>query len=145
MANVTETGAPSQIDDQDLRAAEQLAETYEKELHAINSQLVIGIYPSPGDWVRKEIARGFVTSTMPLIVFGTESYGGGGLGKIPLDPEKNYLISGINALYLAGFTLAAYGSSRLGTNLSEAAELYRGYWIFKLPMLWKDGGETDPS
>jgi len=115
---------------------ESLAKRFEQEIHKINPSLIIGMYPTPNDWVLTENARGFGTIELPMIIFATDSYSGGGYHSIPDGPSKLYKNSGIYSRYVAGFLLRSYDSDRLDENLKAAAEKCGGYWMFKMPMLW---------
>ena len=116
---------------------ESLAKRFEQEIHKINPSLIIGMYPTPNDWVLTENARGFGTVALPMIIFATDSYSSGGYHSIPDEPSKLYKNSGIYSRYVAGFLLRCYGNDGLGINLYNVAEKCSGYWIFKMPMLWE--------
>ena len=121
---------------------EELARKYEQELHRINPSFLIGMYPTiPNDWVLKAIARGFGTERFPVIHFATDSYYIGGHTSIPDKPVELYRKSGINNLYVAGFTLRSYRSDELEINLYESAKKCSGYWLFVMPMLWQPPSE----
>lgn len=116
---------------------ELLAKKFEQKIHQINPSLIIGMYPTPNDWVLTENARGFGTVELPMIIFATDSYSGGGYNSIPDEPSKLYRNSGIYSRYVAGFLLKYYSNNRLEMNLYNVAEKCIGYWIFKMPMLWE--------
>jgi len=115
---------------------ESLSRKYEQKLHLLNPELLLGMYPTPKDWVRESICKGLGMDNLPMIIFATDTYEGGGHRRIPNEPAKLYKNAGIDALYVAGFLLRRYSTDRLGVNLYAAAEKCSGYWLFRMPMLW---------
>jgi len=115
---------------------ESLAKEYEQNLHQINPSLMLGMYPTPKDWVRKAICRGFGTAELPMIIFATDSYSSGGASRIPRQPQKFYLEQGINAAYAAGLLFRCYGAFQLEQELPVTSRKCSGYWLFRMPMLW---------
>ena len=119
------------------KEVELLANKYRTSVLQVAPELLLGIYPSPGtDWVKNSISRGFGTVDRPVIIFGTDTYGGGGYQKIPENPKFFYKDKGVEALYLAGFLLRSYDHQNLAFNLVSASEKCSGYWLFRMPMLW---------
>jgi hypothetical protein len=118
------------------RDVESRARKLEVELHKINPNLVIGMYPTPADWARTGLARGLGTQESPVLIFATDSYYKGGHKSIPDNPTRRYEASGINAVYVAGYLFRRYGSDELEENMYEAARKCNGYWLFRMRMLW---------
>ncbi len=118
------------------------ARKFEQEIHAINPVLTLGMYPSPKNWVLKAMARGFEAKQRPIIIFATDTYEGGGVGRIPRNGGWFYGDQQINAMYVAGFLFRAYSSEALAHHLPLAYQRCEGYWLFRMPMLW---GEPDTN
>lgn len=116
---------------------ETLARKLREQIHSINPSLLIGIYPTPKDWVRKSLVRGLGTPNQPILLFATDTYAGSGYEHIPSDPIKFYRGQGINCRYVAGFLLSRYGYRYLEPNIYEAAKKCDGYWLFRMRSLWK--------
>lgn len=118
------------------RDVEQLAKQYEKELHAVNSNLMLGMYPKLHNWVLTSIAQGLGTPEMPVVLFGTHCYVRRGISIIPQPLPEFYTRQKINGIYLAGFLFRTYGADDLELNLFYACQKASGYWLFRTPMLW---------
>lgn len=112
------------------------ARNLEQELHRINPNLILGIYPTPRDWARKAVFRGFGTKEFPTVIFATDSYEGGGAARIPEYPRKFYAKKGINGVYSAGFLFRCYGADDLERELALASKQCSGYWLYHMSMLW---------
>jgi hypothetical protein len=116
---------------------ESLASTFEQELHKVNPLFLLAIYPTPKTWVLKSMARGFGTKTMPMVIFGTDTYKPTETSRIPAYPQQFYAKQKINAVYAAGFLLTHYGADTLKQELFSAGKKCSGYWLFRMHMLWK--------
>lgn len=116
---------------------ESLASTFEQEVHKINPLFLLGIYPTPKTWVLKAMARGFGTKTMPMVIFGTDTYKPTKISRLPAHPQQFYAKQKINAVYTAGFLLTRYGADILEQELLSAGKKCSGYWLFRMHMLWK--------
>jgi hypothetical protein len=113
-----------------------LAERCQRELHNINPQLLIGMYPHPYNWVLESVARGFGLDSNPVLIFAVHSYYVGGYRSIPPDPVEMYAKLGIRCIYIPGFLFRKYSSDEIRVNMVQAAKTTSGYWLYKLPMLW---------
>jgi len=120
--------------------------TLRESIHKINSEFLMGIYPHPekNNWVQYPLAQGFSSEKMPLVVFGTHSYGyfldknGDGYTFVPKDIKNRYAADGINSLYCAGFLFRKYKGETLERNLSKSIENWDGYWLYSIHQLRKD-------
>ncbi len=125
------------------KEVESRARKLEQELHKINPNLIIGMYPTPADWARRGIARGLGTQEYPILLFATDSYYQGGHKSIPHNPTSRYKKAGIHAIYVAGYLFCRYGSNDLEDNMYEAARKCSGYWLFRMRMLWGQFGRNE--
>jgi hypothetical protein len=115
---------------------ESLAREFEQELHKVNPSLLIGMYPTPRDWVLQAMARGFGTGKMPMVIFATDTYKPRLISRMPTLPRQFYAKQNINAVYAAGFLLGYYGADTLEQQLLSATEKCSGYWLFSMQRLW---------
>ncbi|GAG91858.1 unnamed protein product, partial [marine sediment metagenome] len=113
-----------------------LANNFERDIHKINPEFFIGMYPTPRNWVTKEMAYSFGSGKMPMIMFATDGYEGGAEWRIPDEPEKLYEDLGISCLYAGGFLFGFYGCESLMVHLPAVCQKCSGYWLYRMPMLW---------
>ncbi len=129
----------------------KMSEDLRDSIHNVNPDFLIGMYPHPAknNWVQYPLAEGFNSDRLPLIVFGTHSYGyykdknGDGYTFIPKDIKQQYKEDGINSLYSAGYLFRKYDGKTLERNLKQSVKNWDGYWLFNLPQLWKEKSKPD--
>lgn len=116
---------------------EQFAREVREQVHAVDPDLLLGFYPTPHDWSLRAVARAFSTPELPIILWATDTYGGGGPNNVPDDWRAQYEAEGINARYCAGMLLRSYSAKNLAANIYHASAKCDGYWLFTTYTLWK--------
>lgn len=116
---------------------EQFAREVREQVHAVEPNLLLGFYPTPHDWSLMAVARAFSTPELPIILWATDTYGGGGPNNVPDNWRERYAAEGINARYCAGLLLRAYSAKNLAANIYYTAAKCDGYWLFTTYTLWK--------
>lgn len=116
---------------------QELATDVREQVHAVNPNLLLGFYPTPHDWQLVAVARAFSTERLPIILWATDSYGGGGPDRVPDDWREQYEALGINARYCAGMLLRSYSAKNLAAYIYHTSAECDGYWLFTTYTLWK--------
>ena len=109
---------------------ETLARELRNRIHSINPQFLLGFYPTPHNWSLVGVARGFSTEHVPILLWATDTYAGGGQDRIPDNWQAHYAQQRINARYIAGMLLRCYSARNLAANLYFASLKCDGYWLF---------------
>ncbi len=115
---------------------EALATELREKIHAVNPNFLLGFYPTPHNWSLMAVARGFSTERVPILLWATDTYGGGGPARVPDDWRQEYADQGINARYLAGMLLRSYSAKNLAANIYQTTDKCDGYWLFTTYTLW---------
>ncbi len=116
---------------------QELAADVREKVHAVNPNLLLGFYPTPHDWQLVAVARAFSTERLPIILWATDTYGGGGPDRVPDDWREHYAELGINARYCAGMLLRSYSAKNLAAYIYHTSAECDGYWLFTTYTLWK--------
>ncbi len=116
---------------------EELARQVREQVHAVDPDLLLGFYPTPHNWSLEAVARAFSTERLPIILWATDTYGGGGPDRVPDDWREHYEQMGVNARYCAGMLLRVYSAKNLAANIFHASAECDGYWLFTTYTLWK--------
>lgn len=116
---------------------EQYATQVREQVHAVNPNLLLGFYPTPHNWSLVGVARAFSTERLPIILWATDTYGGGGPDNVPDDWREHYEHLGINARYCAGMLLRRYSAKNLAAYIYHTGAECDGYWLFTTYTLWK--------
>jgi len=116
-----------------------LAHEYSRQVRLVNPRLLLAVYPHPSEsnWVLRDLAKEFGTPEVPVVIFATHSYYVGGYQSIPSNQQQYLEGMGIDAVYVAGYLFRKYSSGQIEENLLESARRADGYWLFKMPQLWK--------
>ena len=109
---------------------EELARELRERVHAIAPGFLLGFYPTPHNWSLIGVARAFSTPEVPIILWATDTYSGGGPTRVPDDWRDHYSGQGINARYAAGLLLRRYSAKNLAANLYHSTRKCDGYWLF---------------
>jgi hypothetical protein len=109
---------------------ESLASELREKVHAVAPGFLLGFYPTPSNWSLVGVARGFSTEEVPILLWATDTYGGGGADRIPANWREQYAGQGINARYIAGVLLRRYSARNLAANLYFSSQVCDGYWLF---------------
>ncbi len=109
---------------------EELATEVRETIHALNPNFLLGFYPTPHNWSLLAVARAFSTERVPILLWATDTYGGGGMDRVPDDWREHYAELGINARYLAGLLLRCYSAKNLAANIYHTTSKCDGYWLF---------------
>lgn len=131
---------------------------FEQNLQAAKPGFWVGVYPSP-EWVSSknnyryplilDLLKGW-ESGLPVLLFATETYYGGGTSSLPTEISKtgNYFKytrkdtgETINMYYLSGFTLRSYTPQELQKDLYETTIATNGYWLFSIHSLVRNCNE----
>ena len=115
---------------------EALAAELRERIHAANPRFLLGFYPTPKNWSLIGVARGLSTEAMPIIVWATDTYGGGGPTRVPDDWRESFAKQGIHARYCAGMLLRCYSATNLAAHLYLSSTKCDGYWLFTTYTLW---------
>lgn len=109
---------------------ERFSSALRSKVHAANSAFLLGFYPTPRNWSLVGVARGFATERVPILLWATDTYGGGGADRLPEHWREHYTELGINARYIAGLLLRRYSAANLAANLYHTSQKCDGYWLF---------------
>lgn len=109
---------------------EGLATQVREQIHSRYPHLLLGFYPTPHNWSLLAVARGFSTEAVPILLWATDTYGGGGASRVPDDWRSHYIEQGVNARYIAGLLLRAYSARNLAAHIYQVSEKCDGYWLF---------------
>ena len=120
---------------------EELAREVREQVHAVDPDLLLGFYPTPSNWSLEAVARAFSTERLPIVLWATDTYGGGGPDRVPDDWRERYEQMGVNARYCAGMLLRVYSAKNLAANICHASAECDGYWLFTTYTLWKPEDE----
>lgn len=117
-------------------------------IDAINSDLLVGMYPTPksNNWLLYPMAKVLGTEAMPLIVFGTESYG------YVLDGDDNawtnigttsadLTVAGIKHYYACGGLLYKFTGPKLNEQLKQELRQWDGCWLYHMNMIYNWAAE----
>ena len=115
---------------------EEYATAVREQVHAVNPNLLLGFYPTPSNWSLVGVARAFSTERLPIILWATDTYGGGGPDRVPDDWRQHYADLGINARYCAGMLLRVYSAKNLAAYIYHTSAECDGYWLFTTYTLW---------
>jgi hypothetical protein len=127
----------------------QRAAAMKEAVKAVNPAFLLGAYPSPVHTYLPEIYAGWSERNLPIVVWGTEMYNGGGADAIPeglgdhLLPEGYYDLQAvyggaIYGTYVGGLIAYAYPSVDFGYHLYQVARGTSGFWI------WTTWSLTEP-
>jgi len=115
---------------------EAFAKDLRERIHAVNPRFLLGFYPTPKNWSLIGVARGLSTKERPIILWATDTYGGGGPTRVPKDWRKTFEEQGIHTRYSAGLLLRCYTAPNLAANLYHTTQEGDGYWLFTTYTLW---------
>lgn len=115
---------------------EEHATEVREQVHEVNPNLLLGFYPTPHNWSLVGVARAFSTERLPIILWATDTYGGGGPNNVPDDWREHYAELGINARYCAGMLLRRYSAKNLAAYIYHTSAECDGYWLFTTYTLW---------
>lgn len=110
--------------------AQRMREAVEK----VRPDFFVGFYPRPHNWMLLGVAQGISSPEHPMILWATDTYGGGGPGRVP-DWREEMSRHGISCYYCGGMLLRFYSAANLATNMVRIARLGNGYWLFTLHTL----------
>ncbi|MCK5804877.1 MAG: hypothetical protein KAI66_18715 [Lentisphaeria bacterium] len=109
---------------------EALARALRDKVHAVAPDFLLGFYPSPHNWSLEAVARGLSSKRVPIIIWATQTYSGGGAKRVPDDWRDTFQAQGINARYCSGLLLRCYTARNLAANLYQTTRKSDGYWLF---------------
>ncbi|MEA3400505.1 MAG: hypothetical protein U9R79_04595 [Armatimonadota bacterium] len=115
---------------------EGLAREVREQVHEMAPNLLLGFYPTPHNWSLEAVARAFSTQRLPIILWATDTYGGGGPDRVPDDWREHYEELGVNARYCAGMLLRRYSAKNLAAYIYHTSAECDGYWLFTAYTLW---------
>ena len=87
------------------------------------------------------MARGLGSEKDPVLVFETTTYGyygRQGHARIFDRPETRYAEHGVHGKFIAGYLFRRFSPQEMEDNLYYATQKASGYWLFRLPTLWKE-------
>lgn len=123
---------------------EAKAQLLKSSVHAINPNLLFGVYPALKDtnWVQSSVMRALGRNSYPVISFSTDTYGDNlkswGADRIPKDLPGYFEKYNINGVYAAGYLFRRYPSSEIGSHLKKSCQRAHGYWLFRMTQLLED-------
>ncbi|MGC9318483.1 MAG: hypothetical protein ACP5KN_10695 [Armatimonadota bacterium] len=120
---------------------EELAQQVRERVHAVDPDLLLGFYPTPHNWSLEAVARAFSTDRLPIILWATDTYGGGGPDRVPDDWREHHEQMGVNARYCAGMLLRRYSAKNLAAYIYHTSAKCDGYWLFTAYTLWTPAEE----
>lgn len=115
---------------------EQYATELREQIRRVNPNMLLGFYPTPSNWSLIGVARAFSTERLPIILWATDTYGGGGPNNVPDNWREQYEELGINARYCAGMLLRRYSAKNLAAYIYHTSARCDGYWLFTTYTLW---------
>ncbi|OGV70813.1 MAG: hypothetical protein A3K19_26855 [Lentisphaerae bacterium RIFOXYB12_FULL_65_16] len=104
-------------------------------VEAVRKDFFLGFYPIPHNWTLVGVAQGLGTPERPMILWATETYGGGGVKKIADDWPEQMRQKEIHCYYCAGVLLRCYSAVNLAAHLTGVALKSNGYWLFTVHTL----------
>lgn len=112
-----------------------LAVRMRQAVEAVRKDFFVGFYPIPHNWMLVGVAQGLGTPEHPMILWATETYGGGGPKKIADDWREQMRQKEIHAYYCGGMLLRFYSAANLAANMFEITRKASGYWLFTVHTL----------
>jgi len=122
--------------------AEGFAEELKQTVHAVNPQLLFGVYPalSQTNPIQRAVMRAFGRQSYPVISFSTDTYGyiqkPWGSDRIPSDLAEYFSSYDIHGIYVAGYLFRKYSSNELPAHLMQSCKKSQGYWLYTLCQLY---------
>lgn len=122
---------------------EAKAELLKQRVHAINPDLLFGVYPAlnRNNWVTKGVTRAFGRNAYPVISFSTDTYGyyskPWGADRIPADLTDYFKQYDIHGIYAAGYMFCKYSSAEIKQNIMKSCERCQGYWFWDMSHLFE--------
>ncbi len=123
------------------------AELLKNSVHAINPEMLFGVYPGLSDenWVLSSVMRAFGRNSYPVISFTTDTYGyylnPCGADRIPSDLPAYFETYEIHGAYAAGYMFCKYTSAELGQYIIQSCQRAQGYWFWDMSHVFEAGLE----
>ena len=111
-----------------------LAVKMREAVEAVRKDFFLGFYPRPHNWMLVGVAQGIGTAERPMVLWATDTYGGGGPSKIPNWREEMEK-QDIHCYYCAGMLLRFYSAANLAANMVGCSMKGAGYWLFTVHTL----------
>ncbi len=112
-----------------------LAAKMREAVEAVRKDFFLGFYPKPHNWMLVGTAQGLGSPTRPMILWSTDTYGGGGPDKVPDNWREELRKQDIHSYYCAGMLLRMYSAANLAANMYLASMKGNGYWLFTVHTL----------
>ena len=112
-----------------------LAAKMREAVEAVRKDFFLGFYPKPHNWMLVGVAQGLGSPDHPMILWATDTYGGGGPNKVPDQWREDLQKQDIHACYCAGMLLRMYSAANLAANMYFASLKGNGYWLFTVHTL----------
>lgn len=113
----------------------ECARKMRKSVEAVRKDFFLGYYPRPHNWMLVGVAQGLGTPEHPMILWATDTYGGGGPSKIPDNWKEEMKKQDIHCYYCAGMLLRMYSAANLAANMYLVSLKGAGYWLFTVHTL----------
>jgi len=119
------------------KRVENMVRKFEKRVHDINPNLILGFLLYEDNWYYRALSRGLSTPSMPVLILDETTYVRG----------YTYLVDEIvgyfgrrrvNVMYLPGLWLLHHSPENLTAQIYYLAANTSGYWIFPLGSLWTE-------
>lgn len=126
---------------------QHILSSIEKQTHAINPDLTLGILAYQDTWFYRGLIRGLGIKKKPVLVFSETSYI---LGYSPYIAYEKEAITGPHAnlssvaRYIPGIWLGRFFPETLPAHLYALATHTDGYWLFSADSLWADRPQAEP-
>ncbi len=114
---------------------DQVVRRLEKELHAVNPKLSLGVMPATHGWVSEAFIRLLGTPEAPAVIDDWSMYNGEGFQDAVLTRQKAIKKLNPNNLYIPWFRINSYTVDQLASNAYSAGTRCDGYSNWTMVML----------
>lgn len=114
---------------------DQVVRRLEKELHAINPKLSLGVMPATHGWVSEAFIRLLGTPEAPAVIDDWSMYNGEGFQDAVLARQKTIKNMNPNNLYIPWFRINSYTVDQLASNAYYAGAKCDGYSNWTMSMM----------
>jgi len=114
---------------------ELVVKQLEKEIHAINPGLSLGVMPATHGWVSLAFIRNLGTPQAPAVIDDWSMYNGEGFNANVMQRQKEIKELNPNNLYIPWFRINSYTTAELASNAYQAGCRTDGYSNWSMVML----------
>ncbi len=115
---------------------EHVAKTYEKEMHSINPQLMLGMMPAQNNNFYRYFVKYLATPEAPAIMDSWRMYSGGGYNKYAKEELEWIKNCNPNNIAIPWFRINYYSPDDIMIQAWQVLKNEAGYNLFSLSMFW---------